>query len=296
MLNGRLKNRKWDAYGYPLSGEYVHSDDENGLWFYASPTLVIRIDRFFDAEQVLTWYEAQVFCDLNAERVGSILYNPSKPQQKHVQASLIAKQNQVVWGMNTDYYTYRVGRKTITGMVIRDKQVFYDRVPAANRRQFPNLDTLAMLEDGSWRVFHSDEHSAQEYLDMGAVDVFSFGPYLIRDGEINPFIAEMTNGKTPQPRCAIGMVEPGHYYAVLAEGRIRNISIGVSIAQMAELMQKGGCKEALNLDGGQTAVMLFMGEQISRIGKYDGGKTNARATTEIIEPVGHSDLIDPDAK
>lgn len=84
--------------------------------------------------------------------MGSILYNPSKPQQKHVQASLIAKQNQVVWGMNTDYYTYRVGRKTITGMVIRDKQVFYDRVPAANRRQFPNLDTLAMLEDGSWRV------------------------------------------------------------------------------------------------------------------------------------------------
>ena len=180
-------------------------------------------------------------------------------------------------------------------MVIRDKQVFYDRVPAANRRQFPNLDTLAMLEDGSWRVFHSDEHSAQEYLDMGAVDVFSFGPYLIRDGEINPFIAEMTNGKTPQPRCAIGMVEPGHYYAVLAEGRIRNISIGVSIAQMAELMQKGGCKEALNLDGGQTAVMLFMGEQISRIGKYDGGKTNARTTTEIIG-VGHSDLINPDAK
>lgn len=86
---------------------------------------------------------------------------------------------------------------------------------------------------------------------MGAVDVFSFGPYLIREGEINPFIAEMTNGKTPQPRCAIGMVEPGHYYAVLAEGRIRNISIGVSIAQMAELMQKGGCKEALNLDGGR---------------------------------------------
>ena len=96
-------------------------------------------------------------------------------------------------------------------MVIRDKQVFYDRVPAANRRQFPNLDTLAMLEDGSWRVFHSDEHSAQEYLDMGAVDVFSFGPYLIRDGEINPFIAEITNGKTPQLRCAIGLVEPGPY-------------------------------------------------------------------------------------
>ena len=284
-----------DAHGYPVSGEYVLADDDAGLWFYASPTLVVRVDRFFDSEQVLTWYEAQIFCDLNAEHIGSILYNPNNPQQKHVQAALIAKQNQVVWGMNTDYYTYRVGRKAITGMVIRNKQVFFDRVPEANRHQFPNLDTLAMLEDGSWRVFHSDEHTAQEYLDMGAVDVFSFGPYLVRDGEINPFIAEMTNGITPQPRCAIGMVEPGHYYAVLAEGRIRNVSVGVSVAQMAEFMQKGGCTEALNLDGGQTAVMAFMGEQISRIGKYDGGKTSARATTEIIG-VGHSNLIDPDAK
>ena len=284
-----------DAYGYPLSGEHVYEDDDAGVWFYASPTLVVRIDRFFDQEAVLTWYEVQIYCDLNAERVGSILYNPQKPQSKHVQAALIAKQNQTVWGMNTDYYTYRVGRKTITGMVIRNGQVFYDRVPEANRHQFPNLDTLAMLEDGSWHVFHSDEHTAQEYLDMGAVDVFSFGPYLIRNGEINPFLAEMTNGLTPQPRCAIGMVEPGHYFAALAEGRIRNVSVGVSVAQMAEWMQKGGCTEALNLDGGQTAVMTFMGKQISRIGKYDGGKTSARATTEIIG-VGRSDLIDPNAK
>lgn len=105
----------------------------------------------------------------------------------------------------------------------------------------------------------------------------------------------MTNGLTPQPRCAIGMVEPGHYFAALAEGRIRNVSVGVSVAQMAEWMQKGGCREALNLDGGQTAVMAFMGKQISRIGKYDGGKTSARATTEIIG-VGRSNLIDPNAK
>ena len=82
----------------------------------------------------------------------------------------------------------------------------------------------------------------------------------------------MTNGLTPQPRCAIGMVEPGHYFAALAEGRIRNVSVGVSVAQMAEWMQKGGCTEALNLDGGQTAVMTFMGKQISRIGNMTAAK------------------------
>ena len=197
--------------------------------------------------------------------------------------------------MNTDYYTYRMGRKTITGMVIRDKQVFFKRVPKANRSQFPNLDTLAMNEDGTWAVYQSDELTAEEYLLRGAVDVFSFGPYLVRDGKPNEFIAEMVNGRTEQPRCAIGMIEPGHYYAVLAEGRIRNVSEGVTVEFLAEHMLAAGCTEALNLDGGQTAVMTFMGNQISRIGKYDGGKTSARTTTEIIG-VSRSELIDPTLK
>ena len=284
-----------DGKGYLLTGEYVYENAEEGLGFYASPTLVVRVDRKFDSEKVLTWYEARVFCDPVAERVGAVLNNPEKPQSKHVQAAQIAREKQVVWGMNTDYYTYRLGRNTITGMVIRGKNVFFERVPKANRSQFPNLDTLAMNEDGSWRVYTSDELTAEEYLLRGAVDVFSFGPYLVRDGEINPFVGEMINGKTEQPRCAIGMVEPGHYYAVLAEGRIRNVSVGVTISWLVDHMLKAGCTQALNLDGGQTAVMTFMGNQISRIGKYSGGRTSARTTTEIIG-VGHSDLIDPALK
>ncbi|MBR5226169.1 MAG: phosphodiester glycosidase family protein, partial [Clostridia bacterium] len=284
-----------DGKGYLLSGEYVYENEDAGIWFYASPTLVVRVDRKFDSKEVLTWYEAHVFCDPQKEQVGSILYDPENPQSQHVQAAKIARENQVVWGMNTDYYTYRMGRKAITGMVIRDKRVFFDRVPEANRSRFPNLDTLAMYEDGSWGVYHSDELTSEEYLLRGAVDVFSFGPYLVRDGVINEFVDEMPNGKTKNPRCAIGMIEPGHYYAILAEGRIRNVSNGVTVGFLAQHMLDAGCREALNLDGGQTAVMTFMGNQISRIGKYNGGRTSARKTTEIIG-VGRSDLIDPTLK
>jgi len=284
-----------DEKGYLLSGEYVYESEEEGVWFYASPTLVVRVDRKFDSEKVLTWYEARIFCDPAHERVGAVLFNPEKPQSKHVQAAQIARENQVVWGMNTDYYTYRIGRKAITGMVIRGKDVFFSRVPEANRSKFPNLDTLAMNEDGSWKVYHSDELTAEEYLLAGAVDVFSFGPYLIRDGQINDFIDKMGNGKTDQPRCAIGIIKPGQYYAILAEGRIKNVSVGVTIRFLAEHMLAAGCEQAFNLDGGQTAVMTFMGNQISRIGKYDGGKTSARQTTEIIG-VGRTNLIDPTVK
>ena len=287
------ENQARDDKGYLLEGEYVYENTEEGLWFYASPTLVVRIDRLFDPEAVITWYEARVFCDPNVESFRSILHNPEKPQSKHVQTAQIARDNQVVFGMNTDYYTYRLGRKAITGMVIRDRKVFFDRVPEANRSKFPNLDTLAINEDGSWAVYQSDELTAEEYLNRGAIDVFSFGPYLVRDGEINPFIEEMRNGKTGQPRCAVGMVTPGYYIAVLAEGRMRT-SVGVSVAFLADKMLELGCTQALNFDGGQTAVMSFMGNQITRIGQYDG-KTNARTTTEILG-VGRSDLIDPTIK
>ncbi len=290
-----IEKPELDSYGYPVEGEHVLSDEEGGVWFYASPTLVVRVDRVADTENVITQYEAQIYCDTEKERVGAVLYNEEKPQKEHVQAAKIAREKQVVFGLNTDYYTYRLGRKTITGMVIRGGKVFFDRVPNANRSLFPNLDTLAMYEDGSWKVFLSDELTAEQYLADGAVDVFSFGPYLIRDGEINGFIDEMKSGKTAQPRCAIGMVEPGHYYALLVEGRSRRYSVGCSIAYLAEEMKEKGCVQALNLDGGQTAVFTFMGDQISRIAKYSGGKTYARKTTEIIG-VGRSDLIDPTQK
>ena len=283
-----------DDLGYPLEGETVYADDEQGIWFYASPSLVVRIDRIFDAEKVLTWYEAQIFCDTEKEYFGSILYNPERPQNKHVQARVIAKENQVVFAMNTDYYTYRLGRNTIIGVIVRDGKLFFDRQPEANRRQFPNLDTLSMYEDGHWAVRTSSEWTGEQYLQDGAVDVWCFGPYLVRDGEINPFIAKMTNGKTEQPRCGIGMIEPGHYFCLLAEGRIRKVSVGVDIQFLADHLLAAGCKEALNLDGGQTAVMCFMGEQITRIGKYEGN-TNPRATTEVMG-IGHSDLIDPNSK
>lgn len=291
-------NVKWpidapavNAAGYLNDGEYVYQSEEEGVWFYASPSLIVRIDRYVDEENVLTWYEANVYCDLDSDvRFGSILNNPDKPSKEHVQAAKIAREKQVVFGMNSDYYTYRIGRKATVGMIIRGGTVLFDRVPKTNRSKFPNLDTLAMFGDGSWGVYHSDELTAEEYLSKGATDVYAFGPYLIRDGQLNEYIEKMGSGKTDQPRCALGMVEPGHYVGILAEGRIRNVSKGVSISALAQMMLDAGCVQALNLDGGQTAVMTFMGEQVTRIGKYNGGKTNARTTTEIVG-IGRSALI-----
>ncbi|NLI21002.1 MAG: phosphodiester glycosidase family protein [Clostridiales bacterium] len=128
------------------------------------------------------------------------------------------------------------------------------------------------------QVHTSSEMNAQAFIDAGATDVFSFGPYLVRDGELNPEVYVVST--TTNPRCAIGMVEPGHYVAMIAEGRLKD-SGGISVAYLGKLMLQKGCQVAMNLDGGQTAVMLFMGKQLNKIGIYDG-KTNARPTSEVL--------------
>lgn len=286
---------KRDAAGYPVSGELVLEDADTGLWFYASPTLVVRIDRRFDPDRLLTWYEAEIFADTACAQFGSVLYNPENPRAKHVQMERIATENQVVFSMNTDYYTYRVRRELTVGTIIRGRETFFDNAPATLRGRFPNLDTIAMFEDGSWGVFDYNEYTADQYLRMGAMDVFSFGPHLLRDGEINPYVEECARGYYQEPRCAIGMIKKGHYFALMAEGRMNKTSKGVTLSHLAALMKQAGCRLALNLDGGQTAAFAFMGRRITRIGSYSGGRTYPRTTTEIIG-IGRSSLIDSAAE
>ena len=152
---------------------------------------------------------------------------------------------------------------------------------------FPNLDMLAFFPDGNMRVYHSYDITAQELVDQGAYTVLSFGPYLIKDGEFSEKV--YTSGDSKNPRAAIGMVEPGHYVAIMAEGRLKRSS-GITIQHLAQLMRAKDCQVAFNLDGGQTAIMCFMGKQLNMIGSYDGGKTYARKTSEVIG-IGVSDQV-----
>ena len=57
---------------------------------------------------------------------------------------------------------------------------------------------------------------------------------------------------------------------------------------VAEKMAELGCESAINLDGGATSTMLFMGKQINMSGRY-GDITN-RTQNELLG-IGHSDAI-----
>ena len=202
---------------------------------------------------------------------------------------MIARENDVVLAINSDYAQTRINQRQTVGIIIRDGVIIEEKTKKQNAKGFPNLDTLALFPDGSMQVFWSDELAPQDYLDMGATDVLAFGPYLIRGGELNEYALEKY-GTSHAQRTAVGMVEPGHYVAILCEGRLDRRSEGVTVSYLAKLMRAKGCVNAFNLDGGQTAVMIFMGKQINLIGEYDGGKTNSRKTCEVMG-VGYSDQV-----
>lgn len=274
-----------NAKGFLDEGEYIYSSEDEGLWIYVSQTSKVIIQRKYDATQPLTWFEADLYGDLDAgEMLRTVQNDPEKMGKVRVDATETAKKHNVVFAMNTDYYTYRVAvnNNRHTGIVIRDGRILYDdpyTEKQVTNSMFPNLDMLAFMPDGSLKVYHSWEKTAQEFIDEGVQTVYSFGPYLLLDGKVSE--RAYANNENKNPRCAIGMVEPGHYVAIMCEGRLKR-SAGVTISYLAKMMRAKGCQIAFNMDGGQTAVMVFMGKQLNQIGAYDGGKTNSRPTSEVL--------------
>lgn len=274
-----------NAKGFLDEGEYIYSSEDEGLWIYVSQTSKVIIQRKYDATQPLTWFEADLYGDLDAgEMLRTVQNDPEKMGKVRVDATETAKKRNVVFAMNTDYYTYRVAvnNNRHTGIVIRDGRILYDdpyTEKQVTNSMFPNLDMLAFMPDGSLKVYHSWEKTAQEFIDEGVQTVYSFGPYLLLDGKVSE--RAYANNENKNPRCAIGMVEPGHYVAIMCEGRLKR-SAGVTISYLAKMMRAKGCQVAFNMDGGQTAVMVFMGKQLNQIGAYDGGKTNSRPTSEVL--------------
>lgn len=97
------------------------------------------------------------------------------------------------------------------------------------------------------------------------MDSLSFGPILVTDGKIDKgsikkhFLPDKRDYRT-----AIGQVEPGHYFAIVSKGSF-------TLTELAQLFIDNGCTMAYNLDGGHSACMVFMGEQLNQLYMHKSG-------------------------
>ena len=165
-----------NAKGFLDEGEYLYSSEDEGLWIYVSQTSKVIIQRKYDATQPLTWFEADLYGDLDAgEMLRTVQNDPEKMGKVRVDATETAKKHNVVFAMNTDYYTYRVAvnNNRHTGIVIRDGRILYDdpyTEKQVTNSMFPNLDMLAFMPDGSLKVYHSWEKDGAGVHRRGCTD------------------------------------------------------------------------------------------------------------------------------
>ncbi len=273
-----------NADGFLDSGEYIYENEDTGLWRYCSETLKVEIVRKSEQKPArLIWYEAEVWS--RKETFGFVTNIPGDHFKKANYPYKVCSQNGAVLAINGDYahgrYKYRNNkdaRKKI-GILLRDGEIYSTWTYKSGTVAIPNLDTLALYPDGNMEVHDSAELTAEEYQQKGAVDVLAFGPWLIRNGEIRENLSKFRIHT--EPRTAIGMIEPGHYIAFMAEGRHKK-STGINLYYMAEKLLALGCKTAFNLDGGETACILFMGKQLNMVGSYSNpeGNKNRKGRTE----------------
>ena len=254
--------------------EYILEDEEKGVGQYASKDLSVKITRYREQTKKKKKQEyciAEIWCSPESS-LGIIQSDPKSSlkfkgealpgiEQRNVE-DLIGKHPSVL-AVSDDMYGLRITpvskgktKYDYHGVVIRNGEVIATKTRnSQKRRNWPNLDTMAVYQDGSMKTFDCDALTAEEYLEQGAVQVFAFGPWLLSGGEVHPNLEKINNYS--EPRVALGMIEPYHYILIVTAGRPTSKYQGYKLTWLAEKMQEYGVMEALNLDGGDTVALAF---------------------------------------
>ena len=183
--------------------------------------------------------------------------------------SEIAKANDAILAVNGDYYGFRD-----RGFVMREGYLYRDTV------QGDGYEDLVIYEDGRLEVIEEAASDASALAEAGAVQIFSFGPGLIRSGEITVTEgSEVEQSMQSNPRTAIGQIGDLHYLLVVSDGRTEE-SEGLTLLELAQVMEEYGCQTAYNLDGGGSSTMWFMGEVINH--PTNGWRDGERSISDIV--------------
>ena len=182
--------------------------------------------------------------------------------------SAMAEANEAILAINGDYYGFRD-----SGFVMRNGYLYRDTARAADD------DALVIYEDGHMEIINENDADIQT-LAQTAVHIFSFGPGLIREGEILVTqSSEVEQAMRSNPRTAIGEISPLHYIMLVSDGRTEE-SEGLTLWELAQYMQELGCEAAYNLDGGGSSVMWFMGEIVNH--PTSGRRDGERRVSDIV--------------
>lgn len=100
---------------------------------------------------------------------------------------------------------------------------------------------------------------ASSPVDPDTTDAVEFTPAIIVDGvRLNTWGWDSLN-----PRAVIGQSDKGEILMLVIEGRLLD-SLGVSVDECGAILERHNCMQAMNLDGGTSAILWYDGEYVTR--------------------------------
>ena len=231
---------------------------------YEDPTLSVQLEKV--VTDTATWNVARVRI-VDPSQLRTVVTARGRTNK----ISTLARAVHAVVAIGGEYFASDEG-----GFIVRMGSVQQGR-----RTPYETRDLLAIDENGDFHIllrkrdakvngrsksinpdFASQLRALTEAHTL--VNVFDFGPALIIDGEIQPVPDTYAfNLNALEPRCAIGQAGPLEYILVVVDAAARNGRSGATAAQLAAFMAEQGCTQAYNLDGGNSALMVFHGQNYS---------------------------------
>ncbi len=251
----------WQA-GHPI-GLYISeqrlirepSDNRSALFYSTDHEATIKRSYFHGGEAKIQELDLEIDVDgvnRNRTRGDAIIYTPEHGESTDTTTST-ARNHQELTIENGKIHELNPGDSDIPseGMVLSIHETY--------TRDIDNLDQIEedMEIEIDWDLGH-DKELEEIAFGLGG------GPRIMEDGDVDIRSKEedisenITTGRSP--RTTAGVTSEGELILTVVDGRQSNVSIGMTLEELGDLMAARGADDALNLDGGGSSMMWLDGE------------------------------------
>ena len=187
------------------------------------------------------------------------LVNDTFGSNEKAVASELSRSANAVIAMNADYYKYRdLGVCVYQGQLCR-----YET----------SCDVLFIDANGDFRMLSASELGSRDDVEQYIADndilfSMSFGPILVRDGELQQLTGSYAGGigemYEQYSRSGIGQYDKLHYL-IMTVNHSQDGTPRATVNQFAEIIYGKGVQNAYNFDGGQTSEVLINNERYNYV-------------------------------
>jgi exopolysaccharide biosynthesis protein len=228
----------------------------NALW--ETDSLDGFIYRHYHFQQQEVFNSNQYFCIIDIPR-GSKSHLEFVSDSLLTRVSDFADRGKALAAINGSFFNMSTG-VPVCYLKIKGQQLG-ENEPSKNdsiHRKYYQNATIRLLPSGRPRFNIPDSNRMSE-CQMPDSNVMTTGPMLLYRGETVPQRTDLRFVYKRHNRTAIGLKQDGTIVLLVADGRHRKQSEGLSLPELTRIMRWLGCRDAANLDGGGSTCMYIKG-------------------------------------